>query len=44
MRSLRSYGAWIAAFLLSLGIDLTSEQQTKTKTALEFFTSAKQTA
>ena len=31
------------AFLLSLGIDLTSEQQTKTKTALEFFTSAKQT-
>jgi hypothetical protein len=32
------------AFLLSLGIDLTSEQQTKTKTALEFFTSAKQTA
>ena len=32
------------AFLLSLGVDLTSEQQTKTKTALEFFTSAKQTA
>jgi hypothetical protein len=31
------------AFLLSLGVDLTSEQQTKTKTALEFFTSAKQT-
>ena len=28
------------AFLLSLGVDLTSEQQTKTKTALEFFTSA----
>ena len=32
------------AFLLSLGVDLTGEQQTKTKTALEFFTSAKQTA
>jgi hypothetical protein len=31
------------AFLLSLGVDLTSEQQTKTKTALEFFTSVKQT-
>ena len=31
------------AFLLSLGVDLTSEQQTKTKTALEFFTSAKPT-
>jgi hypothetical protein len=30
------------AYLLSLGVDLTSEQQTKTKTALEFFTSAKQ--
>ena len=28
------------AFLLSLGVDLTSEQQTKTKTALEFFSSA----
>jgi hypothetical protein len=25
------------AFLLSLGVDLTGEQQTKTKTALEFF-------
>jgi hypothetical protein len=32
------------AFLLSVGVDLTSEQQTKTKTALEFFTSVKQTA
>jgi hypothetical protein len=31
------------AFLMSLGVDLTSEQQTKTKTALEFFTSAKPT-
>jgi hypothetical protein len=28
------------AFLLSLGVDLTSEQQTKTKTALEFFSGA----
>jgi hypothetical protein len=32
------------AFLLSLGVDLTGEQQTKTKTALEFFAGAKQTA
>jgi hypothetical protein len=31
------------AFLLSLGVDLESEQQTKTKTALEFFTRAKTT-
>jgi hypothetical protein len=31
------------AFLMSLGVDLTSEQQTKTKTALEFFTSAEPT-
>jgi hypothetical protein len=29
------------AFLLSKEVDLTSEQQTKTKTALEFFTSAR---
>jgi hypothetical protein len=32
------------AFLLSKGVDLTGEQQTKTKTALEFFSGAKQTA
>jgi hypothetical protein len=32
------------AFLLSKGVDLTSEQQTKTKTALEFFSGAPQTA
>jgi hypothetical protein len=31
------------AFLLSLGVDLSGEQQTKTKTALEFFSGAKQT-
>jgi hypothetical protein len=29
------------AFLVSAGVDLTGEQQTKTKTALEFFSSAK---
>ena len=28
------------AFLLSKGVDLSGEQQTKTKTALEFFTDA----
>jgi len=32
------------AFLLSKGVDLSGEQQTKTKTALEFFSGAKQTA
>jgi hypothetical protein len=32
------------AFLLGKGVNLTSEQQTKTKTALEFFSGAKQTA
>jgi len=32
------------ALLLSKGVDLTGEQQTKTKTALEFFSGAKQTA
>jgi hypothetical protein len=32
------------AFLLSKGIDLTGEQQTKTKTALEFFSGALQKA
>jgi hypothetical protein len=31
------------AFLLGKGVDLTSEQQTKTKTALEFFSGATQT-
>jgi hypothetical protein len=29
---------------MSLGVDLTGEQQTKTKTALEFFAGAKSTA
>jgi len=32
------------AFLLSKGVDLSGEQQTKTKTALEFFSSASQPA
>ena len=32
------------AFLLSKGVDLTGEQQTKTKTALEFFSDAKKKA
>lgn len=32
------------AFLLSKGVDLTGEQQTKTKTALEFFSDAKKNA
>jgi hypothetical protein len=32
------------AFLVNAGVDLTGEQQTKTKTALEFFSDAKKKA